>query len=43
MVRPATKYFCRKGYKQMIGSEVITVAAARTEVGVTMPLACSID
>ena len=39
MVRPATKYLCKKGYRMMIGSEVITVAAALIEVGVTVACA----
>ena len=35
MVRPATKYLCRNGYRQTMGSIVMIVAAARTDVGVT--------
>jgi len=35
MVRPATKYLCKKGYKQIIGSIVAIVAAERTVIGVT--------
>ena len=37
MVSPVTKYLCKNGYRQIIGSMVRTVAAARTEVGVTVP------
>ena len=36
IVRPVTKYLCRNGYRQMIGSMVTTVAAARTDTGVTV-------
>ena len=39
MVSPVTKYRCKNGYRQMIGSIVSIVAAARTEVGVTDPAA----
>lgn len=35
MVSPATKYLCRKGYRQTMGSMVIMVAAALTVIGVT--------
>ena len=35
MVRPVTKYLCRKGYKQIIGNMVAMVAAERTVIGVT--------
>ena len=35
IVSPVTKYRCRNGYRQMMGSIVATVAAARTETGVT--------
>ena len=35
MVRPVTKYLCRNGYRQTIGSIVAMVAAALTEAGVT--------
>jgi len=34
MVRPVTKYLCKNGYRQTIGSMVTTVAAARIDVGV---------
>ena len=30
MVSPVTKYLCKNGYRQMIGSIVSIVAAART-------------
>lgn len=42
-VSPVTKYFCKKGYRQIIGSMVSMVAAARTDVGVTVPAACFMD
>ena len=35
MVRPVTKYLCRNGYRQMIGSMVAMVAADLTVIGVT--------
>ena len=39
IVRPVTKYLCKKGYRHTIGSIVAMVAAARTETGVTAPAA----
>lgn len=35
MVSPVTKYLCKNGYRQMIGSMVAMVAADRTVTGVT--------
>lgn len=42
-VSPVTKYFCKNGYRHTIGNIVNIVAAARTEVGVTVPAACFMD
>ena len=35
IVSPVTKYLCKNGYRQMIGSMVAIVAADRTVTGVT--------